>query len=128
MTSKSRVSKSRVFLTFHKSSAFSIAFADGSSKRSIGIGTVNLTSFALTDFNYIPHDLFNHVSVSHLTKTLQFYITFLSLCTVKEFQTKKVMGEGMSKMVYIIFNSVINLKWALLLWHVMSLRSSDTYV
>jgi len=36
--------------------------------------------------------------------------------------------EGMSKMVYIIFNVVINLKWALLLWHVMSLQSSDTYI
>jgi len=29
----------------------------------------------------------------------------------------------MSKMIYIIFNAVINLKWALLLWHVMSLYS-----
>ena len=104
--------KSTIFFTFHTtSSALSIIFVDGNSKSNTGTSIVNLTSsLTLTDINYVPHVLFNFVSVGHLTKALNCSIIIPSLCTFSDLQTKKVIGWGMSKMVYIIFNAVINLK------------------
>jgi len=67
-----------VFSILHTTScASSIVFDDGSSKRSISTGTINLTSsLTRTDVNYISHVLFNLVFVNRLTKALQCSITF----------------------------------------------------
>ena len=71
-------SKFTVFFTFHTSSAPSIVFFDGSFKCSTATDTVNLTSLALTDVNYIPYIPFNLIFLSCLTKALLCSITFSS--------------------------------------------------
>ena len=88
--------KSTFFFIFHTtSSASSIVFADGSSKHDTGTDTetVNLTSLALTDVNYILHVPFNLVSVSHLTNAFQYSITFFFIMYCSGSHTK-VIGEG----------------------------------
>ena len=76
--------------TFHTSSiASSVVFVDGSYKNITDSGTVNLTSsLALSGINYVP---FNLVSVSHLTKTLNCFLTFFPY-SFQDLQMKKVIG------------------------------------
>ena len=119
--------KFTVFFTFHTSYASYIVFTDGSFNYTTG--TINFTSsLPLTNINYI-HMFF---LILYLWVVWPKIFCVLSLSSFIMYYSwlsnEKMIGGGMSKMIYIIFKVVINLKWVLLLWHVVSLRSSDTYV
>ena len=88
---------SSLFTTFQSHPFTSIVtFADGSTSNVLGSRTIHLTPLiTLTSIMSLSQFSFNLISVSKLTRTLNFTISFFpNYCLIQDLLTKRIIGRG----------------------------------
>ena len=88
---------SSLFSTFQSQpSPSTVTLGDGSQSCVLGSGSIFPTPIPLSSILSLPNFSFNLVSVSKLTRTLKYCVSFFSTyCLFQDFMTKRIIGGGL---------------------------------